>query len=216
MNLCKLIYSVLDNRTEVQRTYIGASSIGNPCERAIWYGLNRPDEKEVTSKQRMTFEIGRQLEWVILDILERELHLCEPGSYFESSYPKFQGNVDSLILDKEGKPLAFIEIKTANDSSFNTFKNKGIKLWYPEYYDQIQSYMGMSGVHKCYLLALNKNTSELHQEAILFDEYRYDWLVNKARRIGEATSEPPRINNSASYFKCKMCFYKKICHEQDD
>ena len=196
------------------RTYIGASSIGNPCERAIWYGLNKPESKEVDPKLKLTFLIGKQLEWMLLDLLEKEINLCEPAiTYQEPTYHLFMGKVDALILDKEDKPIAILEIKTANDSSFNTFKKKGVRLWYPEYYDQVQAYMGMSTIHTCYLLAINKNTSELHYEVVLFDADRYESLIAKAKRIGDSVIEPPRIHGSPNYFKCRMCFYKRICHE---
>lgn len=170
-------------------------------------------EKVVDPKLRMTFEIGKRLEEIIVSILADEYWSEIQGAVTCEEYPLFQGSFDLLLFDPDSKHDVLVEIKTANDSSFNTFKKKGLRLWYPEYYDQIQSYMGMSGVHKCYLLALNKNTSELHDELVLFDAPRYEWLVAKARRIGEAVIEPPRINGSASYFRCRMCFYKRICHE---
>lgn len=212
MNLSKLIYNVLDEQQNENRAYIGASSIGNPCERSIWYGLNRPDDKEISPKLKMTFEIGRKLELIIVNVLLNQFAADTQRHLFCKEYELFQGSCDAVFFDPNLKQDFLLEIKTANDSSFNTFKKKGIRLWYPEYYDQVQAYMGMSGVHKCYLLAINKNTSELHDELVLFDEYHYDRLIMKARRIGEAKEEPARINNSPSYFKCKMCFYRKICH----
>lgn len=44
MNLSKLIYKILEQQIDEPRNYIRASAIGNPCERAIWYGLHRPGE----------------------------------------------------------------------------------------------------------------------------------------------------------------------------
>ncbi len=212
MNLSKLIHETLEKQSDEPRNYIGASSIGNPCERAIWYGLHRPEAKEVSAQQRMTFEIGKILEKLIKELLRNSGLIIEDNLRTQSEYYLFfQGYPDGFFNYKNSRYI--LEIKTANDSNFNTFKNKGLRLWNSQYYDQIQSYMGMSGVHKCYLLAINKNTSELHYELILFDAERYEWLVAKAKRIGEAVIEPPRINGSPSYFRCRMCFYKKICHE---
>ncbi len=211
MNLSKLIYKTLEQQTDEPRPYIGASSIGNPCERAIWYGLHRTDAKVVDAKLRMTFQIGKRLEQMLLDLIPF-LSLPINKSFHEKTYPLFQGTVDAIIY-KNNEYDFILEIKTANNSSFDTFKKKGLRLWNSQYYDQVQSYMGMSGVHKCYLLALNKNTSELHDEFVLFDEDRYMSLVTKAKRIGEAVTEPPRISGSASFYLCKMCFYKGVCHK---
>jgi hypothetical protein len=221
MNLLSLINKVLEDKEDEPRAYIGASSIGNPCERAIWYGLNYPHEKEVSPKQKLTFEIGKKLESMIKRFIFQsyDLDLYDMHLYTNlnegvcKKYPLFKGNYDGVICVKSNNKQYILEIKTANDSSFNTFKNKGIRLWYPEYYDQVQSYMGMSGIHASILLAINKNTSDLHEEIIIFDEHRYKFLVQKAQRIGESLIEPPKINESPSYFKCKMCFYRKFCHK---
>ena len=214
MNISQLIHDALDSQELEHRAYIGASSIGNQCERAIWYGLHKPESKEIDAKTRLTFEIGHALESLLLNLFRREVVIERPLPYKCSEYPLFQGSADAVILDDHLSPIALFEIKTAKDSSFNIFKKKGLRLWYPEYYDQVQSYMGMSDIHDCYLIAINKDSSELHEEHVSFDAKRYKELVQKAMRIGSAVIEPPRVNGSPSYFKCKLCFYKNICHIQ--
>ena len=206
--LLKKIQKHLSCIKDEPRPYIGASSIGNNCERAIWYGLNEPDNKEVSDRQRLTFKIGYYLEDMILTIL------TDSGLMFRRNveltcheFPLFSGHVDGLIFND-----GVIEIKTAKDSSFNIFKRKGIRLWYPEYYDQVQSYLGMSRLKRCYFLVLNKDTSELCEQVVELDEERYKFLVAKAKRINEYSTPPRKINESASYFKCKICFYNKHCH----
>ncbi len=211
MNLTELINDLLSEQKQEPRAYVGASSIGNPCERAIWYGLNHPEYKVVTPKQLITFEIGKRLEAMILDYLAKKLLIMSPYTMVHKSYPKFQGNADAVLLDSNMQKIALIEIKTAKESSFNLFKKKGLRLWNPEYYDQVQSYMGLSDIPVCFELVLNKNTSEFWDEQIEFDAYRYDYLVEKAKRIGEAVCIPPRISNSPSYHRCKMCFYQEAC-----
>jgi hypothetical protein len=215
LNLSKIIYDALEKQPTEHRAYIGASSIGNPCERAIWYGLNKPESKEIDPKLTLTFNIGKSLESLLIELLKRKELIGSPYTFICKDYPKFQGNADATLLDRNYNILALIEIKTAKDSSFNTFKKKGVFLWMPEYYDQIQSYLGMSEIQSCFLLVINKDSSELHEEVIHFDSERYKFLVAKAKRIGETFIEPAKINESASYFKCKMCFYRKICHEQN-
>lgn len=213
MNLTKIITKKLDQKKDEPRAYIGASSIGNACDRAIWYGLHKPDKKIVTAKQRITFEIGHKLETMLIEMMVAAgLLITTPYVYACREYPMFQGNADAMLVDWTTKPICIIEIKTAKDASFRIFQTKGVRLWYPEYYDQMQSYMGMSGIHSATLIAINKDTSDLHDEKIQFDQERYQFLVKKAKRIGESESEPPRINQSPSFFRCKLCFYQKKCH----
>jgi hypothetical protein len=211
--LSDFIEKNLSKGDDEPRAYIGASSIGNPCERAIWYGLNKPEDKVITTRQLITFEIGKCLEEMTIHFLLEQLALISPWALECNEYPLFKGNADAIIVNSEREPIAILEIKTAKDSSFNIFKKKGLRLWYPEYYDQIQSYMGMSGINTGYLLALNKDTSELHDEKVDFDAERYKKLVEKAKRIGDARIMPPKINGSPSFFRCKFCFYRNACHE---
>ena len=215
LSIIKNIEENLSKEIDEPRPYIGASSIGNPCERAIWYGLHQSESKIVTEKQRLTFEIGRRLEAMILDLINIDNMFMRSNIYLEcKEYPLFQGHCDAVLYDSiTFKPILLIEIKTAKDSSFNTFVKKGLRLWYPEYYDQVQSYMGMSDVHECYMLVLNKDTSELAEELVLYDEIHFMGLVEKAKKIGMSADMPKRINESASYFKCKYCFYNKVCHD---
>ena len=45
--LTKLIdENILKNKEWDERDYIGASSIGNPCERSIWYRFHHAQEGE--------------------------------------------------------------------------------------------------------------------------------------------------------------------------
>jgi len=72
--------------------------------------------------------------------------------------------------------------------------------------------MGMSGIHEAYVIAINKDTSALHDEHVRFDAMAYDMLCIKASRIIEATEPPPKINQNSSFFMCRVCQYKKVCH----
>ena len=72
--------------------------------------------------------------------------------------------------------------------------------------------MGMSGIHKGVLLAINKNTSEMHEEWIDFDYSWYQWLKTLAYTIKNSESAPPKISESPSYFICKQCQFKRVCH----
>jgi hypothetical protein len=199
---------------EEERNYIGASSIGHTCARAIWYAFKGTERKPLTAKQIRTFEIGKRLELMIKEeikllgfklIDELQLTTC-----YDDEVTVFQGSVDG-ILEIDGK-LVILEIKTAKDSSFKLFVNKGLRKWRPEYYSQVQAYMGMKGIDTAYILAINKDTSELHDEYVQFDDFFYHELKAKAKMISKAEEPPERINKSPLYYICSMCNYKETCH----
>lgn len=214
--LTKLIDESLITRIEERRDYIGASSIGHPCERKIWYEFNDYEREPYSQKQLRTFAIGKRLESMILDcLMNAGLDLITTTfDLFDQSLFIFQGHLDAIWYkngaDKE--PRAIIEVKTARDSSFNIFVKKGLREWQSSYYAQIQAYMGMSGIHEGYVIALNKDTSEIHDEQVFFDEYYYDDLKRKVMRVIEAKEPLPKINNNSLYFVCRGCPFKGICH----
>ena len=203
-----------------ERDYIGASSIGSDCLRAIWYQFKGVKAQKVPSKFRRTWAIGKALEQVVHN------WLCDVGIVVVRSWPElvhptmpfFKGNVDGVWMKSrykihDQKPKAIIEIKTAKDASFKIFVKKGVKAWNPQYYAQIQAYMGLSGIHSTYILVLNKDNSDISDELVLFDPEFYKKLEEKAAFVNGANVEPPRIHGSALWYQCKMCKFNKVCHK---
>jgi hypothetical protein len=198
------------------RNYIGASSIGSDCLRQIWYAFKGVKAEKVPSKMRRTWAIGKRLEGLVVDWLDEAdimLGVLPVRTLRSLRVPVFQGHIDCVWVGRDGKYNAIIEIKTAKDASFKVFVKKGLKVWNPQYYAQIQSYMGMSGIHKAYILVLNKDNSDLSDELVTFDKEYYEQLEKKALMISTATVEPPKINGSPLWYQCKMCKFNKVCHK---
>lgn len=211
--LCKKIEKVQSRDDRKSRDYIGASLIGADCLRQIWYEFKGTKAEEVPTKIRRTWAIGRHLEGLILDWLtEAGVEIVRTWDDLVSErMPYFKGHIDSVWM-KKGKPFAIIEIKTAKDASFNIFVKKGLCAWNPQYYAQVQSYMGMSGIHTAYILVLNKDNSEISDELVTFDEVFYQQLCRKAFLIANTNSIPSKINNSPLWYQCKTCKFNKVCH----
>lgn len=216
--LSSKIENLLPRADRKPRDYIGASIIGSECLRQIWYEFKGYPSTEVPAKLLRTWEIGRTLEAVILqwlkdagiEIQDNPVGLAEALKAPRNPY--FQGHVDAIWV-KDGKAFAVIEAKTAKDSSFNKFVNTGLRRWNPQYYAQVQSYMGMSGIHVAYIIVLNKDSSDIADEMVAFDESFYQGLLEKAKMVANANCPPPRVNNSPLWFACKMCKFNKECHQ---
>jgi hypothetical protein len=202
------------------RDYIGASSIGSDCLRQIWYQFKGVKAQKVPTKFRRTWAIGKALEQVVHNWLV-DVGIVVWRNYPELVHPTmpfFKGNVDGVWMKSRYKihdqiPKAIIEIKTAKDASFKIFVKKGVKAWNPQYYAQVQAYMGLSGIHSTYILVLNKDNSDISDELVLFDPEFYKKLEEKAAFVYGANAEPPRIHGSALWYQCKMCKFNKVCHK---
>jgi hypothetical protein len=209
---------LLDSQTippEEPRNYIGASSIGSACMRQIWYGYNGYEGEPISPRLARTFEIGKRLEGMVLDYLENAGVdvLMEYGTVVDDELPYFRGNLDAVAWDyTNNSPRYIIEVKTAKDSSFKQFVKHGLRKWSPQYFAQVQAYMGMSWVYESYLICLNKDTSELHDEHVTFQPQYYDGLRLKAEMIHKTKKAPPRVNDSPVFYLCKMCRYRSECH----
>lgn len=214
--LTRLIEKNANVLEEVVRDYIGASSIGADCWRQIWYDFKGYKSKPFSPKQLRTFEIGKRLESLAVDLLVGAgLDIEVPSiknnflEFSDSEHCYFKGHCDAIILSHN----AILEIKAVKDASFKIFVKEGFKSWNKKYFDQVQAYMGMSGLKKAYVFMINKDTSELHDELVLFDPDYYDQLRTKARMIFESDSPPPKINSSPLWYECKQCKFNEVCHE---
>ena len=214
--IAKLIDLHQERDVEESRDYIGASSIGSDCLRQIWYQFKGVKAEKVPTKFRRTWAIGKALEQVVHN------WLCDIGIVVWRNYPElvhptmpfFKGNLDGVWIESRHNqtPKAIIEIKTAKDASFKLFVKKGVKGWNPQYYAQIQAYMGLSGIHNVYIIVLNKDNSDISDDLVTFDPEFYKKLEEKAAFVYGANVEPPRINGSPIWYQCKMCKYNKVCH----
>lgn len=204
------------------RDYIGASSIGSDCLRQIWYQYKGVQAESVPAKIRRTWAIGKRLEGLIIDWLDESGVKIEllAKTLQAKEVPIFQGHIDALVSVDEQKSI--LEIKTAKDASFNIFIKTGLKAWNPQYYAQVQSYIGMcreseiselNRINSAYILVLNKDTSDISDELVLFDEDFYLELEDKALSISSAVAIPPKINGSPLWYQCKTCKFKKVCHQ---
>jgi hypothetical protein len=212
--LTKLIEKSQEKDVSIPHDYIGASIVGSDCLRQIWYEFKGEEPEGVPTKTRRTWEIGKSLEGLILDWLEHAGLTINRhwGEVHSKNAPSLQGHLDSVWM-KGDIPHAVIEIKTAKDNSYNTFINKGLKLWSPQYYAQVQAYMGMSEIYDGYIVVLNKDNSSISDEQVIFDADFYKRLEDKASMISSATIEPPRINGSPLWYQCKLCKFNKVCHK---
>lgn len=217
MDLSALILeSIAKREPDPWRNYVGCSSIGNPCPRAIWYGYHNAPSVDFSSTQKTTFDVGKKLEGMIMDYIEdagiKIVRPHESNHYlycFDKDNPKFQGHLDAVIMD--GDEACVLEIKTAKSSRFQQFVFKGLQEFSSAYYSQLQSYIGMMGYKRGVILALNKDSSELHHEWVEFDPYHYSELCAKAEMIVSSDEPPERLNKNPTYYICASCRYKKTC-----
>lgn len=133
---------------------------------------------------------------------------------FKAHRGHFAGNDDGRVRGPDlPEGWGLLEEKTYNDKRFKLLAAKGVLSSDITYYNQMQTYMKQHGLKWALFLAVNKNDEHLHAEIIYYKEEVGEAYHDRAEKIIDATAPPARISNDPSWFVCKMCDYREICHK---
>jgi hypothetical protein len=199
------------------RPHLGGSLIAHPCERYLVYSFRWAYMSKIESKLNRIFRLGDAIEDIIIKDLKRA-GITHGGSQTRVSGYRGHagGSVDGIVEEVPEYPdeTLLFEAKSMNHNNFLDVKRKGVKVSKPIYYGQMQIYMGKLDLDKAMFVSLDKNTSDLYIEFVHFDEYEYEHLIDREEDIIEAKhiNEFPRISNNPSWFNCKFCDAKEVCH----
>ncbi|MCC7253832.1 oxidoreductase [Hyphomicrobium sp.] len=211
---------------------IPVGSIGEECERKLWYALRwaAPAEQITGQKQRLFGTGLREEERLIEDLRAAGVRVeaTDPanGQQFrvELADGWLRGKIDGRA---EGVPEApatmhVLECKSHNERSFKELvkhappKGEGLRKAKPEHFAQCQTYMLALGLTRGLYLAVNKNTDELYAERLVFDAAFAIALESKATRIARTDRAPARLHDdvkSKAAFACAWCPALGLCHE---
>lgn len=215
----KLIDDSISARAESsdKRTYMGASGLGEECDRKLWYSFHHPKPLSNPRVQRI-MDVGHKLEGLVIDWLKGAgLNVyteTENGEQYSFSDEMIAGHIDGVIsgLVESDRPH-LLEIKTANDKRFSEFEKNGVKATESKYFTQVQVYMKYFELDRCFFIVVNKNDCALYVERIEFDPIEAEWAINRGKEIANA-AEAKRKYKDKNFFKCKFCDYREECWKE--
>ena len=220
--------AIVSNETKRERRkYIGASSIGDECQRKIQYRyLNYAidPEKAFTARTLRIFQFGHEIEdyaakWLRdagFDLRTEDKDGKQFG--FSIADGEIKGHIDGVVC---AGPVAMDypslwECKSANDSKFKGFVRHGVAKANPVYATQIalyQTYMELDE-NPALFTVVNKNTSEVYYELVPYDHNLAQKASDRAVNILTASKAGdilPRIAQSKDFFLCKFCEFRQTC-----
>lgn len=206
---------------EAPRRYLGASIIGKPCDRQIWYQFHWCGQEKFSGRMIRLFQTGHLAESRFVAELRAigcEVHDVDPATGEQFSVNLLAGHVrghmDSAILGVIEAPKTWHvgEFKTHSHKSFRQLQLHGVREAKPEHYAQMQIYMYGTGMTRSLYLAADKDTDELYSERINYEHDEAIRLLERARAIIEATLPPSRISENPEYFTCRYCTHRDLCH----
>lgn len=206
------------------RSHLGASILGDPCARKVWYSFRWVRKSKHIGRILRLFDRGHREETNIVAQLRRigiEVSDRDPatGEQWRVSFSQGCGHVggsgDGRAEDKTGKWFkgpALVEIKTHGEKSFKALVDKGLVSSKLGHYIQMQLYMAGMGLSQGIYVAINKNTDELFIDIVEARPETAEYYLDRADQIVHARKAPPRIHEDPTWWVCKMCDYHGICH----
>jgi len=220
-----------ENSFQPERTYLGGSRLGHPCERALqfeYFHAKKDPDKEFKGQTLRIFNVGHSLEdlavrWIRqagFDLRnEKPTGNMHPEQFgFSTANGRIKGHIDGVFC---GGPdciqyPALWECKTMQAKKWKECVKDGVAKAFPIYAAQIaiyQAYMDLTE-NPAIFTSINKDTEELYFEAVPFDAALAQRISDKGVRILQACDAGnllPRIANSQDHFECKWCFYTSRC-----
>lgn len=214
---------------EERRDYIGASLIGHPCARHIWYRYHGYPSEPFDAETLWRFADGHRTEALVIERLRQVpgVQIWNEGPDgkqlgFRALGGKFGGSVDGIIkgLVQAPKTPHVLEVKCVGEKGFAEFKKlvfeygekRALEQWNEGYYSQAQVYLKYFNLDRHYLVVALSGGRDMAACRTEFNPEYAERLVDKADRILQATSEPARVSEKADYYICKWCPFKEICH----
>lgn len=208
------------------RNYLGASVMGNECDRALQYAyFNVPKDRSFNGKAYRIFEFGHQIEemaieWFRCSGFKLLTRSPKTGRQYELSAigGKFKGHADGIIVDGPEVTTypALWECKSMNNKKWTACSSSGVRVSHPEYVAQVvlyQAYFNLTD-NPAIFFSVNKDTCQLYVELIPFDAPLAQKLSDRAVHIIKACDAGellPRAYNSPTFFRCKFCDWGPRC-----
>lgn len=224
METTEKIFSYYEqHQSDKQRTHLGASQIGHPCERKIWYDFRLVKKPKFDGKTLRIFKTGDLEEWRVLnDLTNIGITFKVPENvkqhrFVDEKNVWFSGCVDGIGIGFPENRCVWhiIEIKSANNANFKKIRENGVIAAKPEHYAQMQCYMGWSGIKNAAYIVVNKNSDDILIEFVDFDPDVFSKLRERATRIVSASKPPELSSGVPSWLWCRYCQYIDICSHNE-
>lgn len=213
-----------NNRESGHRYHLGASVIGKECARAVYYTFWWAHEVKHYGRVLRLFDRGhREEERVVADLRAIGATVRDrdeaTGNQLKVStlHGLFGGSLDGEVsgLERYGYTgEGLLEIKTYGDGSFVQLMKKGVWTHKPEHVAQMQVYMHLRSYTWALYWPVSKNTDGLWPTFVPYREETYKYYHERAWNILTSRLPPKRLSADPTWYACRFCDFKRICHEE--
>ena len=230
---------IIEERENAQdaRAYLGVSSIGMECSRALWMGFRWCSRKAFDAVTIRRFQDGHRSEAIMIERLRAVpgIQLWTTNPTENPVYPDEQiacsdigghsrGHLDGIILGLIQAPKTphVWEHKCVNEKKqaklLKLKSEKGEKQalaeWDATYWAQHILYMDYQSLTRGYLTCDSPGSRTTVSVRTDADPVAAMRLKEKARRIITAAEPPERISERPDWFQCQWCDHRATCHQE--
>ena len=200
------------------RTYIGMSSLMGPCQRRIWYDFHWAYVRKIPKRIQRIFNRGHYEESVIVKDFEAAgievLFTGDNQAEMVDDTGHIKGHSDGILTNVPGaeKTPHLFEGKTMKHSRYVQYIKLGLEKFDRAYWGQIHTYMGEQKLTRCVFAACNKDTDERDFQRIKYEPEVHEEAMSIGFDILTAEFPPKKIGEK-TWYECKTCNAKEICHK---
>lgn len=211
-----------DNVNDGKRFHMGASLIGEKCERKLWMIFRFCKDEEFPGRILRLFERGQDEELKVVRNLERigcTLEHTGEDQYRVNLGSHVSGSLDGIITSGlQGAPKSkhILEIKTHSKKSFDSLVKDGVLKSKPLHYVQMQTYMYGTGIDRALYYAVCKDDDRIYTERFELDVETAEYAIERAQRIATQDELPPPITTNKTWWECKFCNFNGFCHQDEE
>lgn len=205
------------------RGHLGASLIGDICDRKLWYGHRWTQQNKFSGRILRLFNLGHLSEAFFIAMLESvgiQVKQSDEatGKQFNFGHANahFGGSSDGIAY---GVPMidepVLLEFKTYSSKTFKKLLKEGVEKSKPQHTTQMRVGMEKLGLNYALYMAICKDDSEIYVELIEANTYVAQHYLERAEEIIWSEKPPQRIHRTGDNFDCKYCSYNMLCHLGD-
>lgn len=222
-----LLASLADKRSKQERrTYVGASGIGDDCERRLQYEFaGAPREKEPEGLTLRKFDFGHMIEELArcwfqdagFDLVQKSQKTGARYRFVQMD-GDFSGEPDGVFLsgpEIEGLCYpAMWEHKAVGTKTFKEIKKDGLKKARPKYWSQIHTCMAYLELRQTVFTVTNLDSGEQLNLIYELESDEAQRMTDRAVRIIKSTRAGellPRPFAKSDHFQCRWCPFAARC-----
>jgi len=208
-----------------RRPHLGASLLGNPCRRALWFSFRWSIAPNFPGRVLRLFDTGNREEGrIVADLRNAGITVFDKdpatNQQFRVSFCEHSGgSLDGIAqgFDEAPKKWHVVEFKTHNKESFSGLKVKGVEVSKPLHYTQMQVYMYKMNeafpgeFDRAMYIAVNKDNEEMYGERVKLDHLFAQQTIGKASAVVESPRPAGVLSDDPKYPACLFCEYHGLC-----